>query len=1123
MQKIFLIGSILFNNTSIAQDLKFMTNEGHKSYVTFLHSTKNGSRLISGNEHELFIWDVRDARVISKIFPNGKFEAFTVSYEENYTITAERQIDKVLFLNFWKTTDGTLERRINIDSLCHKNYFDDVKGVLFSEKNNLLVWHTNKYIFRFNLLSKQVTIDSLLNNHVNFFQDLMLDGNTLFINDLDYINHKGYSTVYKCGLDESNKIKELCSTSQVIKMYKEPSSSFLYLFKYDSLQILNLTTFQSIAYKIPFESYFLTYRSSIQKDPTTGNIKIASTRMLLEFDPVKRVFKKITDFTSMLGESIMNYANPLQFFTAQSEKIYLVQPDKSGEPQILNSYSDVRTDGPSPLYLANANQLICGSRYTNTQYNLIDLKNLSSRRFETMEDNTGFGGAIFSKNKIIRILVDYADGKAVYYLASIDPKTDSVEKINLNKIIPSDSLYYPEVYISKNNEYYFIKNPQSNTIFFVSRKTNTLIEKQTIPIINSGMNSGFLRPFLFTKKDGEVVIADQSIIVYNYKQRKLINNIKNNEGCCFQYFNTVLNHDSSKVVYEEGDKLYQYDLLTSKTDTIGFFRWISIFKPIHLENKNYWAIGYSNGNIELRDEDFKNIVSRNKAHNENISDIIYDSIRNRIITTGYDEKICFLELPGLQIIANCWILREKKTFQNVVFVNSLNQYYLSSGLTKGIHLVLDSHTYDFNSLDPYLNRPDIIAEQLKTEKNFVSQMKMAYQLRKTRLGIDEIPNPNQLPSCNIINKLQIPYNTDTNLVQIEIAYKPFDCPVKKIHVHVNNVPLFTSDGISVNANNTLITIPIRLTKDDNSINVFVEDASKRFSLIESVNVNYEPKDYYKGKLWVIGLGISHYTDSSMNLKYAAKDVNDVVDSFKKYSRKKDVIIALIDSMVFNEKVKTISKILKLTDVDDEVIIYYAGHGIRIPEKGFMLCLSNTDFKRPAETALPFNELLHVFDSAKARKRLIFIDACQSGDYLQNGNFEKIISANKTIAINKRGVSENEGHENDANLLEFYNTYFSNFKTEMGVQVIAASSGNSYAMEEDSLQNGLFTYCLIKGLFKKEAFHTNVYAPEKKLFPTLSELESYLHETVKKFSKGKQVPSTVAIDMKFDWDFNKLLD
>jgi len=88
-----------------------------------------------------------------------------------------------------------------------------------------------------------------------------------------------------------------------------------------------------------------------------------------------------------------------------------------------------------------------------------------------------------------------------------------------------------------------------------------------------------------------------------------------------------------------------------------------------------------------------------------------------------------------------------------------------------------------------------------------------------------------------------------------------------------------------------------------------------------------------------------------------------------------------------------------------------------------------------------------------------------------------------------------------NTSELMKSLFTDLRKGTGVTVISSAGGVEFAMESDSWQNGLFTYCLINGLT------TQVADLNGDNMITVSELQIYVQTEVSKLSNGKQTPNS----------------
>ena len=73
------------------------------------------------------------------------------------------------------------------------------------------------------------------------------------------------------------------------------------------------------------------------------------------------------------------------------------------------------------------------------------------------------------------------------------------------------------------------------------------------------------------------------------------------------------------------------------------------------------------------------------------------------------------------------------------------------------------------------------------------------------------------------------------------------------------------------------------------------------------------------------------------------------------------------------------KELLTTNVDDAVCIFFAGHGLLDVDLNYFLASHDIDFKNPSQKGIPYAVLEDLLNDIPARKKLVLIDACHSGE------------------------------------------------------------------------------------------------------------------------------------------------
>ena len=226
-------------------------------------------------------------------------------------------------------------------------------------------------------------------------------------------------------------------------------------------------------------------------------------------------------------------------------------------------------------------------------------------------------------------------------------------------------------------------------------------------------------------------------------------------------------------------------------------------------------------------------------------------------------------------------------------------------------------------------------------------------------------------------------------------------------------------------------------------------------------------------LYIVGIGINHYENASLNLNYAKADAQGFVNLVKEKSKPlfdKVEVIELFDEDATKENIfnrlSLLSKVIKPQDV---LYFYYAGHGSMIDGSFYFVPTDNVKLysqDKLEKTGIKASELQDKLQEIAALKQLLIIDACQSG-----GSVE---------VLAQRGAPEEKA--------------MAQLSRSTGIHVLAAAGSEQFATEFKELGHGLFTYVLLEALSGKADGAPN----DGKV--TIYELKSYLDDQVPEFSK-----------------------
>jgi hypothetical protein len=378
-----------------------------------------------------------------------------------------------------------------------------------------------------------------------------------------------------------------------------------------------------------------------------------------------------------------------------------------------------------------------------------------------------------------------------------------------------------------------------------------------------------------------------------------------------------------------------------------------------------------------------------------------------------------------------------------------------------------------------------------------------------------------MPGIILLNRTDIKPITTKNFYNLSIKCFDLNSKLAAIKISVNDVPIIDSakawsflDTVELTTN-----IRIPLISGKNSIKVYCINKAGISSLKEVVDIFCNTKDIQK--TYFIGLGVNNYLDKNMALTYSVKDVKDLAVSFKKIYP--DIIIdTLLNEKLTLNNVEALKQRLTKVKVSDRVIMVATGHGLLSDSLDFYYATYDVDFKNPAGKGLSYDALENIINSTAARQKLLLIDACHSGmldkealidakniSERNNDNVKAKPNARSTIKIKKSGISLN-------NSFDLMQTLFSDFSDNNGTVVISAAGGLEYAFESRTWNNGVFTYCIRKGIEDKEA-DMEIYGGNNDRKVSVQELQRYVSKKVPSLTHGQQRPTSRKENLDFDWD------
>ncbi|MDX1932666.1 MAG: caspase family protein, partial [Capsulimonadales bacterium] len=239
-----------------------------------------------------------------------------------------------------------------------------------------------------------------------------------------------------------------------------------------------------------------------------------------------------------------------------------------------------------------------------------------------------------------------------------------------------------------------------------------------------------------------------------------------------------------------------------------------------------------------------------------------------------------------------------------------------------------------------------------------------------------------------------------------------------------------------------------------------------------------------GNLYILAIGVSAYRNPRFNLKYARNDAEAFSNLWKAptgggiplYNKVETRLVCDAEATTSGVRA-ALAKLLETATEKDTVALFLSGHGMRIGEGNYYFATTDIDpltADSVAKTALPWTALQTTLAGIKARRVLLFLDACHSGGAL--------------------GEGQQASGERMAELLA----------KRAGVLVFSSSRGSEYSYELDSRKHGAFTAALMEAIGGKADL--DIAGGGKDGVITAEEMLAFLRARVPQLTENRQTPT-----------------
>ena len=539
-------------------------------------------------------------------------------------------------------------------------------------------------------------------------------------------------------------------------------------------------------------------------------------------------------------------------------------------------------------------------------------------------------------------------------------------------------------------------------------------------------------------------------------------------------------------------------------------------------NGGPWLLGSSDYHVRIYDAESHRLVKILKGHTNKIEKLQFTKDGRTLVTGSLDGTIKFWNLSNQEVTSLIGVSED--TY--VLFTE--NGYYMTSKAGRDLVAFRSGmKLMTFDQFDLAYNRPDVILARLgHTPPEQLNLYKQAYEKRRLRnegvvaaaLIRDDAPD--------IDVTTDTPPETNTSAMPLKVKIRDAKNNLKTLKVMVNDVPVYGRAGLDLrgrNAQNYETDMAITLSEGKNRIQISAINTAGVESIPETFETTFsgwpEPTDVI-----CVSVGIANYQDPDYNLTYSRKDAEEMAAAFETMQKNQRGIfekIILTDTSAVKENILAIKKRLMQTRPNDRVILFFAGHGLLDEKLDWYFATYDTDFRNPSKRGLGYSEIENLLDGIPARRRLVLMDACHSGEVDKEtsapvmtlvdggpssvsarGLKQKIgIGENPVQNVNSRGfLAKKTGAVGLQNSFDLMRELFADLQNGIGATVISSASGTELALEGGEWKNGVFTYSVLQGLTngKADLDHDGIIR--------CSELQTYVTQSVKQLTQGKQTPT-----------------
>jgi hypothetical protein len=478
-----------------------------------------------------------------------------------------------------------------------------------------------------------------------------------------------------------------------------------------------------------------------------------------------------------------------------------------------------------------------------------------------------------------------------------------------------------------------------------------------------------------------------------------------------------------------------------------------------------------------------------------------ESLDRLIVTSASSSLATFIDLKNKRITGQL----ANATSDNFFLITSEMHYLGSKEFVKNMRFKYQSEMFSFEQFDAYLNQPHKVLRAFGcTDTTLIKAYETAYLKRMKVLGLkpDAKVNFSALPSVQDVQMNP----GKAGKVSFSISANKGQGKLTTAFVYNNGTLIFSEPVPPEQGSRFEKNFSFETSSGINRFEFSVKDDQG----LESPRIVrlFNNTDNVKPDLYLVVVASEKFKDKDFDLAYAVKDAGDLAQTMSNSKSFGKIKIKKLYNQSFSpDSVKQLKQFFASAGVNDVVMVFFAGHGYLDTDLSYYFPTYYTDFTDPKINSVSYNSFETLFREMKPIRKLMFIDACFSGEVDEDVNMEN--KDNNGGKKETRSISGASFTQNTA--MEMSKAIFSDLRQNSGVTVISSAGGTEEALEGEKWNNGLFTHCLMDGMMN----YTADLNGDKII--TLSELQKFVSEEVNRLSEGKQTPTYRVENSQLDYE------